>query len=191
MARTMKRADMRTTQKLADKTLEQFCEELCRYLKTGVTIKTAAEAVGISEATYHLWLRKGKAGIEPYATFSAKIRETFPKTEAVLAGRVINASEKDWRAAAWMLERRNRKDWGKSYGTSDDLTNEFINNLTIEELRAEVKKMHEMTTKNIEERAQELELKLESETKKVAKSEVKKSEKRTSKKAELKAKEAK
>jgi hypothetical protein len=191
MARKMQRADMRTTQKLANKTLEEFCEDLCRYLKTGVTIKTAAEAVGISEATYHLWLRKGKAGIEPYATFADKIRETFPKTEAVLAGRVINASEKDWRAAAWMLERRNRKDWGKSYGTTDELASDFINNLTIEELRNEVKKMHAMTTQSIEERALELEEKLAAETVKVAKSEVKKSEKRAEKKAELKAKKAK
>ena len=162
----MKKASVRTSKRIQGKTLDEFVSELCKYLATGVTVKTATAAVGISESTYHLWLRKGHEGIEPYATFTAKIRETFPKTEAVLARRIINASEKDWRAAAWMLERRNRADWGKSYASSDDLSNDFINNLTIEELRNEIRKMYSMSTENIEQRAEELEQKLANDTKK-------------------------
>jgi hypothetical protein len=54
-------------------------------------------------------LRKGKAGKKPYAEFAEAITQAKAKW---VAGSVLNISKaatKDWRAAAWLLERRQEE----------------------------------------------------------------------------------
>lgn len=89
-------------------------ERICQLISAGNYIKTACQAVGISEQTYINWMEwgeKSRKGL--YFVFF----EAVKKAEAQAIARnvaVIQAATKDnWQAAAWWLERKHPQDWGK------------------------------------------------------------------------------
>jgi hypothetical protein len=86
--------------------------QICGYVNGGVPIPTACGACGISWNTVQTWLRKGRDGEKPYAEFVAALNQAKNRWEAAAAIRVTKAADKDWKAAAWMLERRRHEIWG-------------------------------------------------------------------------------
>ncbi len=52
----------------------QLTERVCALLAEGVSIQTACNLCDISERAYHDWLRRGRAGEEPYAAFFKQLR---------------------------------------------------------------------------------------------------------------------
>lgn len=86
--------------------------QICGYVNAGVPIPTACGACGISWNTVATWLRKGRDGEKPYDQFVAAIEKAKHRWEAAAALRVTKASDRDWKAAAWMLERRRHETWG-------------------------------------------------------------------------------
>ncbi len=83
--------------------------QIARYVNAGAPIPHACEAVGVPWPTCKDWLRKGRKGIKPYAAFVAAMKQAKAAhaTGSVLC--VTKAGGKDWRAAAWILERRYPK----------------------------------------------------------------------------------
>ena len=80
---------------------------LCQAIEEGCTYKLAAAAAGISESTLYNWLsagRKARAGKQ------RELLEAMKKAEQrraqLLLSRINQHSNKDWKAAAWLLERR-------------------------------------------------------------------------------------
>jgi len=73
----------------------------------GVPLRTAATAVGLPWSTAKLWIDRGRAGEEPYAGFVAAIEQSRAGFVAATVEGILRASRTDWKAAAWLLERRS------------------------------------------------------------------------------------
>lgn len=83
-------------------------------MEAGVVMGDAIVACGISQTIYYRWLKIGNAarsGI--YRDFVEAIHRSaaIARTRSAIA--ISSAAQKDWRAAAFYLERRASKDWGK------------------------------------------------------------------------------
>ena len=71
--------------------------------------KHAAEFAGIEERTLRRWMARGKnPNDHEYTAFRAAVVEAEAKAKVMAMGCIAKASrDGDWRAAAWLLERRN------------------------------------------------------------------------------------
>ena len=77
-------------------------------LRTGMTIKAAALLASISEKTFYNWRDADEV-------FLKQCEEAVRFAEAVLLERVkqLAMDKMDWRAFAWILEKRFPDDYGK------------------------------------------------------------------------------
>lgn len=76
-------------------------------LKVGATYKLAAEAAGIAPSTFYKYLRKGRDQETPmWAEFFRQVQAANHDRSQFMLKRIEEGSRKDWRAAAWLLERR-------------------------------------------------------------------------------------
>lgn len=101
------------------KLTEERRAAILNNLRTGLSVKSAAERTGVSYQTYADWLRRGR-GEHPrlrqtqfWADFAAEVDRVLAEAEAQAIRKVHQAADTDWRAAAWFLERRFRERWGR------------------------------------------------------------------------------
>lgn len=78
-------------------------------LKLCAPRETAAEIAGITSKTLRSWL-SSKA--PKYREFQADVARVEGETERKLVSTIIKAGSKDWKASAWILERKYRRNWG-------------------------------------------------------------------------------
>jgi len=77
-------------------------------LRAGTTYEIAAQYAGISRSTLYEWIKKGeKSATGTYRTFYDNIKKAEAEGAVVHLGTISQASKKDWKAAAWLLERRH------------------------------------------------------------------------------------
>jgi len=90
------------------KTKTAVKEEILENLRTGMTIKAAALLASISEKTFYNWRDADEV-------FLKQCEEAVRFAEAVLLERVkqLAMDKMDWRAFAWILEKRFPDDYGK------------------------------------------------------------------------------
>lgn len=83
-------------------------------LGNGMTQRDSALLAGISEDTICLWKRNN-------SEFSEQMGQKLIEYKQKLLKRIEKAGEKDWKATAWILERKFKNDWGPGgrYDTSD------------------------------------------------------------------------
>jgi len=85
----------------------------------GNTIRTACAMAGISDKSFYRWLKEAEHAPEGHEL--REFRDTVKRAKAVAEHRNVmaiqKAAQKDWRAAAWFLERTRPKDWGKVKAT--------------------------------------------------------------------------
>lgn len=94
---------------------EQTVNRILEAIRNGLSYRHAVQAAGISYDTFLRWMEKGENAR------SGKFREFFDqvkKAEAEGAERNMKliqeaAETKDWKAAAWILERRHPDDYGE------------------------------------------------------------------------------
>lgn len=91
----------------------QLQETICAELRNGMPITQTCHYAGISHETYYTWMDKGSEGIAPYADFFEAATRARVEGLRALASTVREAALDDWRAAAWMLERRSPDEWSK------------------------------------------------------------------------------
>lgn len=89
---------------------------LLQAIRAGLPYHLAADAAGIGETTFYEWQR----GIFPRGAdkqLKTMFAEELTRARGASAARLIRvineAAPEDWRAAAWILERRFPKDFGK------------------------------------------------------------------------------
>jgi transposase len=74
----------------------------------GCSYRQACSVAGIGEATFYVWMKQGQTA--PHGKF-VEFRESILKAEANNGQRMLeliqNHAVKDWKAAAWVLERRH------------------------------------------------------------------------------------
>lgn len=92
-------------------------ERIISLVRGGNYVETAAQASGITPGTLHDWIKRGgrndpaDGGI--YPKFSKAIEKAVGESEARDVLTIGKAAERQWQAAAWRLERKNFKKWGR------------------------------------------------------------------------------
>lgn len=82
-------------------------QEILERIRQGVPAGTAAMSCGVHRRTFQRWLELGRRedAREPYKAFALQIEEAFSHWQVAKISEVDAAGVKDWRSAAWMLER--------------------------------------------------------------------------------------
>lgn len=87
-------------------------EAVLELVRQGCTHKVAALRAGISEATFYSWRDKGrKARGGVYRQFVDALDEAEALAEGTLTLQMRAHAATEWRATAWMLERRFPDTW--------------------------------------------------------------------------------
>jgi transposase len=87
-------------------------DDLTLVLAEGVPVGVAARSVGVSPRSLRRWLAEGDLRERVAELRSARRVQPDAISEARLALLILKASEHDWRASAWWLERRWPERWG-------------------------------------------------------------------------------
>jgi len=94
-------------------------EKIARAIRAGNYPEVAARHAGIHPATYYRWMERGELEgdapeDDPYRSFRAEVERALADAEAGEVGLIIQSAKAgDWRAAAWLLERRFGERWGR------------------------------------------------------------------------------
>lgn len=112
--------------------VEQYIDKLEQAILLGATYQLAALYAGISVATFDTW--RTKAETAPAGTPLAQLRERLCQAEGRaaigwLAKIEKAATEGNWQAASWKLERRYPESYGRTV-QSHGLTTELGEGLT-------------------------------------------------------------
>lgn len=109
--------------------------EMVNIIRVGNYVETACAYVGLNKSTFYDWLKRGareldrikqnpKARIrkeeEIFVEFSNAIKKAEAEAEARDVLIIGKAAETQWQAAAWRLERRLPKKWGRSRPYQED-----------------------------------------------------------------------
>jgi hypothetical protein len=91
-------------------------DAVVQALRQGNYLDTASALAGISHETLKGWLTQGARDFvagerTDYAVFWARIAASLAEAEATDVARMNRAAQRDWRAAAWVLERRWPERW--------------------------------------------------------------------------------
>lgn len=93
-------------------------EQLIRLVRGGAYLETACAIAGVDSRTVRDWMRFGaRPDAKPeLQRFRADMIEAVAECEKELVGFVAKAAPADWKAAAWILERR----FAGRYGRRDE-----------------------------------------------------------------------
>ena len=101
---------------------------ICELIESGMFDSHVADAIGVSEVSWHNWKRRGKElqlKVEEnenitltereqlYLDFYQSLNKAYATAEINAINSIKQATKEDWRAAAWYLERRFRGNWGR------------------------------------------------------------------------------
>ncbi len=84
-------------------------------LAAGASVTSACEAAGVGRTTYYRWLEQGEPEDGPEHFRDFRDATTRARARARVAYSAVirrAASEGDWKAAAWFLERSEPEEWG-------------------------------------------------------------------------------
>jgi hypothetical protein len=104
---------------------DEITERIVSVLRSGGYAQAAAAAAGVPVRTYNHWLERGdpegtSKNDAPYREFREKVERAIAEGEAVTVGLISRAALKDWKAAAWLLERRHPDRWAGPRGRRMD-----------------------------------------------------------------------
>jgi hypothetical protein len=90
-------------------------ERICDAIRAGVRPEAAAVYCGVSARTFYRWMAQGRAqDAEPeFAAFVDEVEAALAEWETRDVLLIGEAAKTDWRAAAWRLERRLPKVYGR------------------------------------------------------------------------------
>jgi transposase-like protein len=87
---------------------EDRAERVLEAIKAGATRRAAAGHAGIDEDTLQNWRRR-------YSGFSEAIARAEHDVEVRCTATILKASNDDWRAASWWLERRRPAEYARRF----------------------------------------------------------------------------
>ena len=86
-------------------------DRIIESLKVGASIQMACDSACIGRTTFYEWLKRGEQESSgAYRTFKNSVSKASAEGGIHMLQLISVAAEKDWKAAAWKLERR----WGYS-----------------------------------------------------------------------------
>jgi transposase len=80
-------------------------EKLLKFLRAGNYIETACRCVALHKDTFYEWMKRGAKGEKPFAEFVEAVDRAMAESEARDLHTIGVASQTQWTAAAWRLER--------------------------------------------------------------------------------------
>lgn len=107
-------------------TLEGKWREFFRHLAEGANPQMALAIAGLNERWFREWMRRGGDAAhngyedktdqaeEPYRSFALAVRAVQNRFDLDLVQTVKAHTHTDWKAAAWLLERRRPDEFGKA-----------------------------------------------------------------------------
>jgi len=100
------------------KLTDEMQTKIAALLRSGNYIETACGVAGIGVSTFYGWLERGEADQEAgtpsaFLEFSEAVHRARAEGEAMLLQQIRQAAPKDWRAAAWILERTMPAKYGR------------------------------------------------------------------------------
>lgn len=87
-------------------------QRIVEALLSGLYVEDAVILGGIAEDTYYEWVKRGKTGEEPFASFSEAV-ESAGVVSSSQALVTVRAGGMGWQGSAWFLERRYPAKWGR------------------------------------------------------------------------------
>tara|TARA_R100001163_G_scaffold65383_1_gene62356 strand:+ start:652 stop:1098 length:447 start_codon:yes stop_codon:yes gene_type:complete len=85
---------------------DNLANQLIDLVRRGNFLEVACRACGISPSQLHRWLERGHNGEEPYRDLGKRLSAAQAEAEIVLVESLNEAASRDWKAAAWKLERK-------------------------------------------------------------------------------------
>ena len=83
-------------------------------INAGLTFRLSCARAGVNPATFYRWLEKGEtANVGRYSEFCDAVSRAKADSALRLVSQITLQAPMDWRAAAFMLERRFPDDYGK------------------------------------------------------------------------------
>ena len=119
------------------KMTKRVLERLLTSIVNGNYYEIACKTAGISYATFRSWItqaeemlilkEKGEKGWkQDYLNFLEVVHEAEALAEEIMVSKVqAAAADGDWRAGAWLLERRHPERWQKRFVMEAEVTGEF------------------------------------------------------------------
>lgn len=95
-------------------------EEFLQAIAAGCHYEQACSYVGIDYTTFREWMLRGsgahktRKSNQEYADFAEDVQKAVSKGEISAIAAIRAATKEDWRAAAWMLERRHSDRWAST-----------------------------------------------------------------------------
>jgi hypothetical protein len=88
-------------------------KQILRSIREGVWFEDACLDAGVAKSTVQSWAKRGdEEGSGDLFAFACDLRRARREANAPHLVNIHAAEEKDWKAAAWYLERKERKRFG-------------------------------------------------------------------------------
>lgn len=92
------------------KLTEEVKQKLTEALENGNSLEPSCAYAGISYQTFRNWLERGESeGKGEYFEFFEEVQRAIATAEIKLVAKINQ--DKDWKSAAWILERRHSDRW--------------------------------------------------------------------------------
>jgi len=99
---------------------DEVVSKILAFVRAGNYVETAAVAAGINKDTLYDWLRRGAKNEQPFKDFSDACERAMAEADMIDLSDISKAARAgSWQAAAWRLERRNPKQFGRTTEESD------------------------------------------------------------------------
>lgn len=116
---------------------DRLKQQIIGVLRAGGSLNEAAKVVGVARNTLDRECKRDKE-------FGASVMSAPEQGKMALVGKIIKAAERDWKAAAWMLERKFGREFAKNptvaIHTPERVEVVNIRQLTDKELEAEIER---------------------------------------------------
>ena len=93
------------------KCTHELIEAASELKRGGMNNRDLSQCIGISEATFYRWLNDTTSAV--HREFCESLKKAEAEHKAALRERIFKASERDWKAAAWLLERMFPDEYGR------------------------------------------------------------------------------
>lgn len=104
----------RTEQGTFASKLEEATDKIVAAMRAGTPINFAAAHAGISRASLHDWLRRGRDGESPFDRFTAEVDQAMGDYVVGASAELRLAGQRgDTKATMFMLERRFPEEFGR------------------------------------------------------------------------------
>lgn len=118
-----------------EKLTPELQQKIVDAIRMGAYIETAAAYAGINKSTLYDWMKRGaRAKSGKYKEFSDAIEKALAESEMRDLAVIAKASQENWQAAAWRLERKFPDRWGRRKAKSEiakiEAETEFIREKT-------------------------------------------------------------